>query len=388
MTKLNVNTPHVYPNQYQIIFTDEINPILGLMKETKGNKILIVNDLNIEKYYPNLLQSQIKDKNKTYEIHKHTIGIGEEIKTIQTVENILEKLFVNKFTKNDLIISMGGGIVNDVTGYTASIYKRGMIWTSVPTTLLAMVDASIGGKTGVNNSFGKNMRGSMYNPSIVIINTNYLNTLPQIRLTEGLVELAKHFILFDKNNFIRLNKIIDNTLNSISLTTLEMEEHKQKFKSNLIKDPEFKQIIIESMKIKKDVVEKDARENNLRKALNLGHTIGHAIEILDPNIKHGIAVAKGTIAELTYGMEKGIVNKDDLSHIKNFYSKIDIDYSIKKDYDLKTLIKYMTNDKKRTLKNLIPIVLINGIGDIYKYNGSVVYNLGEDEMLDFLENYC
>ncbi len=385
MKDIIVNTQYVYPNKYSILFTDSVRAITDLLEKHNGRKAMIVTDENVKRYYNGIIQRRISQGSNIYQLDEYVVKAGEEYKTSYTVDGILNELFKKQYAKNDLLISVGGGVINDLTGYVASIYKRGMTWATIPTTLLAMVDASIGGKTAINNDFGKNMVGCMYNPSCVMVDTSYLQTLPQIRLIEGIVELSKHFILFDENNFLDLKNIIKQTDNIKSVILSE----------------EFNELLMESIKIKKKVVEEDQREAGLRKVLNLGHTIGHAIEKIDPTITHGLAVAKGTIAELTYGIKIGIVDKNSLEEITSFYSMMGVDYNIgvdsgvgvgvgklkDKNIIIDKLIKYMINDKKKTKADKIPIVLINKIGEIYKDEESFTCDVDKNEMMHFLEDY-
>ncbi len=326
-----------------------------IQKNTHIEKILIITDSIVENLYLKKIKS-ILSKNRIYEIVSYIIDAGEESKNWNNYNNITEILFNSSFTKNDLIISLGGGVVGDLSGFAASTYKRGINWINIPTTLLSMVDASIGGKTAINNIYGKNMIGTIFNPLTVLIDIYFLNSLNVSRIIEGIVELTKHFILLNKTYFNQFINILDN-LDNIK---------------NIIQIKDFLNLLVKSIMIKKSIIEKDPYDKGLRKILNFGHTIGHALEKANNKYSHGESIARGIIAECSIGEYLGITKKNTANKIKYLYEKLNLDYKLEKPQDIKKIIKLCMNDKKK-LDNTsnIPMILIKDIGKIaYKNNYS------------------
>ena len=169
----------------------------SLPKLTFNRKVAIVTNTTVSALHLETLISQIECS----ELHVVTIRDGEEYKTLETVESILSQLFTHKLDRKSLLIALGGGVVGDMTGFTASLYQRGIGFIQVPTTLLSQVDASVGGKTGVNNKYGKNLIGAFYQPEAVYIDTNFLKTLPKREFSAGIAEIIKMAVMFDKNYF-------------------------------------------------------------------------------------------------------------------------------------------------------------------------------------------
>ena len=341
--------------KYPIIIGSKIiDKISNLLKSNNISfeKSLIIYDTKVPKKKLNILTKNIKAKTKII----HYFGSSEKNKNLRNINLILDKLFKYNFSRNDCIISLGGGITGDVSGFAASIYKRGLKFINIPTTLLAQVDSSIGGKTGVNNSYGKNLIGSFMQPDLVLSDINFLKSLPKRELICGYGELLKHSIIHHRNTFNFLKKNFNKILN------LET--------SFIIK------AIADSCKIKKNIVEKDEKEKNLRKILNLGHTFAHAYEAslsYSKKLNHGEAVILGIISSAKFSFENKILNEKDyneiINHIINLKIPINLShYFKKKDVDL--IIKYMKADKKNN-SSKINLILIKKIGKIIlesKYN--------------------
>ena len=271
MKKININTNL---GSYKIYIGNKIlNKVDFILKKNNiiSNKFLIIIDSNIPKKYKKIFKSKYFKKKFII-----SIRFNEREKNYNSVEKILEILQKNNFNRNDSIICLGGGIAGDLCGFAASIFKRGLKFINIPTTLLSQVDSSIGGKTGFNTKFGKNLIGTFYQPNIVICDTTFLSTLPKRELISGYAEVIKHCLIRDK---IMFDKIYN----------LEWTDIDWDF------------IINHSIKIKSDIVKKDIKENGLRKILNFGHTIGHAIETTYLNkldkFLHGEAIAIGMICE-------------------------------------------------------------------------------------------
>ncbi len=284
-----------------------------------SSKNLLLTDTNI----PDDLINKIKVKCDNLVVCK--VAPGEVSKSFDTFIKVQEVLLENGFTRSDLIISLGGGVIGDLGGFLASTYKRGCRFINIPTTTLSMVDSSIGGKNGINFCGVKNVIGSFYQPEVVLVDVNSLKSLPNRHYYNGLVEALK-------SGYIR-NEALYN------LFKLDINEH-------------LEEIIIESLKVKKEVVEIDPYEKGLRKILNFGHTFGHAIESFYnlEEVYHGEAVA--------IGMMK-VINDEFKDELKGILSKMNI--SVDKVIDKEHLIKYLTQDKK-VKDGMISIIKVNKIG--------------------------
>ena len=248
-------------------------------------------------------------------------GNGEEIKTLETISGILDCLVNIQTPKDICIVAVGGGVVGDISAFVSSIYKRGVSFINIPTTLLSMVDSSIGGKNGVNMNGYKNIVGTIYQPNLVLIDPTVLKTLKERHFNNGMAEVIKMAAISDKKFFEELINI--NVFDSLE------------------------EIIYKSLMIKKKFVEADEFDNGIRMALNFGHTIGHAIEMIDDNIYHGEAVA--------YGMNK-IIKDDKMKEILrkfNLYNETN--------YDKETILNIIKNDKK-IKGNKLNFVVVNEIG--------------------------
>jgi 3-dehydroquinate synthase len=270
------------------------------------------------------------------------IESGEINKTIDTCVGIWNTLSELNADRKSLLINIGGGVITDMGGFAACTFKRGIAYINVPTTLLSMVDASVGGKTGVDLGHLKNQIGVISNPDLVLIDTNFLNTLPQNQMRSGLAEMLKHGLISDVNYW---NKFQD--LSKLSLNDLDV-------------------LIYESVLIKKHVVDKDPFENNLRKTLNFGHTLGHAIEsyfLSNPNkttLLHGEAIVVGMILAAYISSKLVGFPMEATSSIKalfiDYYGKVDIDPS-----EYATIMELLKYDKKNNHGN-INFVLLEAIG--------------------------
>ena len=240
---------------------------------------------------------------------------------------MLEKLAKLKFDRSDLMIALGGGMVGDITGFTASSYLRGIDFIQIPTSLLAQVDSSVGGKTAINIERGKNLVGAFYNPKLVLISTSFLETLPNNQFRSGLGEIVKYSLLGNK----KIRSILENNSKEI-----------QK------KDPiVMENLISESIKTKAKIVTKDEKENGIRAILNLGHTFGHAIEAFKKykGITHGQAVIYGIqiIARISY--LEGLIDQSKYKDLDNTIHSLELDTDFQK-FKYQDLKKFIMNDKK------------------------------------------
>ena len=270
---------------YPIIIGSNIIKNISSIIQTnniKFNKCLIVADKKVPKKNLSILKNKIPCKTKSI----HLFNPSEKNKNQESVNKILNKLLINNFNRGDCIISFGGGITGDVTGFAASVFKRGLKFINIPTTLLAQVDSSIGGKTGINNKYGKNLVGSFFQPDLVVSDINLLTTLPKREIVCGYGEIFKHSLIANKKIFNYLDK--------------------NKFKVLNLQSPYIEKAIADSCKIKKTIVQQDEKEKNLRKVLNLGHTFAHAYEATlrySKKLNHGEAVILGITSATKFSLE-------------------------------------------------------------------------------------
>ncbi len=310
----------------------------------KTKKIAVI----IDKKVPIKFKNKIKKLLKNYQVYIFECKSSEKIKSFLYANKLVEKILSKNFNRSDTLIAVGGGVVGDLSAFIASIVKRGINFINIPTTLLAQVDSSIGGKTGVNSIHGKNLIGSFYQPKLVLIDVSFLNSLPRREMVCGFAEVLKHSLILNTNLFKLLeeksNKILDNReLNLISL------------------------IIYKSCKVKLFFVKKDFKEKNLRMILNFGHTFAHAIEAesrFSGKINHGEAVLMGMMLAIKLSVTKKICSNQTLVKVSKIYKKNNLlskfnSYLKKKNF--KKLVYYMTNDKKNNDKQ-INLILLRKIG--------------------------
>ena len=343
LTKLQLKTSNqTYPI---IIGSGAVNKIAKFLKENSihFNQCLIVADNKIPKKLIKKILNLLPQK-KTI---THYFKASELNKNQKTVDKILSILLKKNFNKNDCLISIGGGITGDVSGFAASTFKRGLKFVNIPTTLLSQVDSSIGGKTGVNTKYGKNLIGSFYQPSLVISDINFLNSLSKREIVCGYGEILKHALITDKKFFAFLNKNGANILN--------------------LEDSLIKKAIYKSCSIKKKVVEADEKEMNIRKILNFGHTFAHAYEATlkySQKLNHGEAVILGIKTAAKFSLVNKILNLADFMLIENHLKQLNLPRQINKFFsqkDIKQIISFMKKDKKNNTKK-INLILIKKIG--------------------------
>lgn len=286
--------------------------------------VIIITDENIKKHY----------KNDFPKVPVITIGTGEGIKTLATVETILKELIHHSCDRSSFIVGIGGGIVCDITGFVASTFLRGVKFGFVSTSLLSQVDASVGGKNGVNLDSYKNMVGVFNQPEFVICDIDLLNTLPKEEVSNGFAEIVKHALIYDADMFDYI------------------EKNKQKA-LDLDYETIFK-LVADSVKIKSQVVQQDEKEAGERRKLNFGHTIGHAIEKLE-RAGHGRAVAMGMVAAVNFSEKKGFISKEDVSRIILLLNDLGLPTSL--DYDAKQIIEGAARDKKKQGDDLFYVFL-------------------------------
>jgi len=294
------------------------------------------------------------------QLHVVTIPDGEEYKTLATVENILEECFEQKLDRKSLLIAFGGGVIGDMTGFTASLYQRGIDFIQIPTTLLSQVDASVGGKTGVNNKYGKNLIGAFYQPKAVYIDPSFLETLPKREFAAGVAEVVKMAVMFDKEFFHYLQN------------------------ANLNEVETIKEMIAKSVSLKAWVVNQDEKEAGIRAVLNYGHTFGHVVEN-ETNYTtylHGEAVAIGIVMANALAQELGLFTQEESDAVKAFLKSANLptEYVIK---DVDDFYEHFFLDKK-SAKGSIKFILPNGMGN-YKMVSDIDENIVKKVLAQFGE---
>ncbi len=328
-----------------IIGRNLIYNLSNIFKKNSINfkKCLLVLDKNI----PNRYVKQISKSLKRFEVYKLVYNANEKNKNQKNVNKILDLLLKKNFSRDDCLISIGGGITGDVAGFAASLFKRGLKFVNIPTTLLSQVDSSVGGKTGINTFQGKNLIGSFYQPKIVISDVDFLKSLPFREIVCGYAEIVKHALISNKKFYDFLDKNVDEILK--------------------LKSPIIEKSIYQSCKVKKSIVEKDEKEKNLRKILNFGHTFAHAYEAslnFSKKLNHGEAVILGMKSALEFSHNKRLINFKEfdsaIKHLNNSHFPISIQnyFTIKK---INQIVSFMMRDKKNNSKN-IKLMLIKKIG--------------------------
>lgn len=314
-----------------------------IRKVYKGKKIFIITDDNVNKYYGDKISNELKGSD--FEVKLLSLKPGEETKNFNTLPIVYNELLDFNLTRSDLIIALGGGVIGDLAGFVASTYLRGVDFVQIPTSLLAQVDSSVGGKVAVDLDRGKNLVGSFYHPKCVLIDPEVLNTLEDRFFIDGIAEVIKYGCIKDKEFFDYLEK---------------MENNKQ-----LINNMEV--VIHKCCDIKRQVVENDEKDKGERMLLNFGHTLGHAIEQYYNYTKytHGEGVATGMYVISKISEEKGLTKKGTSQRIKDILVKYNLPYEL--DVNIEETLEAINLDKKK-LGNDLNIIILKEIGssEIYK----------------------
>ena len=345
---------------YEILIKE--NLFEEIPQDLKNNfdfgKIAIITDSNVEKLYAKKLFKILQKENIKVEIF--SFPAGEISKNIDTIIFLARALVQKNFDRKDMIVALGGGVVGDIAGFLASIYLRGIPYIQIPTTLLAQVDSSVGGKTGVDLPEGKNLIGTFYQPAKVYIDPIVLKTLPKEEIKNGLAEVIKYGCILKRKLFNFLKK-----------------RGKEIYKLN---PQDLEYIIYESCSAKAYVVSKDEKEAGLRRILNFGHTIGHAIETeLNYTIPHGLAVSVGMVVEAKLSEVFGVAEKRVSASLEKLLQILGMPYKIShlsKDLTLERLVSHMKKDKK-VWKGKLIIVFLQKIGKAKFYEVSSFEKLRE-----------
>ncbi len=294
-------------------------------------KVVVVTNPTVSSFHLEYLKTKLSARELTI----CTIADGEEYKNMQTLEMILDSCFEAKLDRKSLLVAFGGGVIGDMTGFAASIYQRGVDFIQIPTTLLSQVDASVGGKTGINNKYGKNLVGTFHQPKAVYIDSTFLKTLPKREFGAGVAEIIKMAVCFNKDFFEWLEK---NDLNDEKNIDIAIQK---------------------SVQTKAWVVSQDEKEQGLRAALNYGHTFGHVIENLT-NYKtylHGEAVGIGMCMANSLAVKLGIMSKENEQRVKNLLEKYNIPTTFKIE-NVEDFYEHFYLDKKSSnskIKFIVPI---------------------------------
>jgi len=269
---------------------------------------------------------------------------GEASKNLATIAELASTLARMGFDRKDGLLALGGGVTGDITGFLAACYMRSIPYAQVPTTLLAQVDSSVGGKTGVDIPEGKNLVGAFYQPKAVFIDSQVLQLLPQAELLNGLAEVIKYGVIFDRD-FFRFLEMSHRNILALDLQVLE-------------------DVIARCCKIKAAVVESDEKESDFRRILNFGHTIGHAVEAVSGYmLAHGSAVAMGMVAASELAVLKGFLDRREKERIENLLHQFGLPVAIPDEYDRGRIQKYLLADKK-TIGGRVFFVLPTTIGKV------------------------
>ena len=341
---------------YNIIIDHGLIKEIGsaISKIYNGDKIAIITDENVNKYYGDIVEKSLKAKG--YNTLKIVIPPGERSKSVESLLKLYSDLLEFKINRGNLIVALGGGVVGDLTGFCASTLLRGIPFIQIPTSLLAQIDSSIGGKVAVDLPQGKNLIGSFYHPKAVYIDPEVLNTLDKKFINDGLGEVIKYGLIKDINLFSRLEEI--------------------KGYKELMESMDY--IIYTCCNIKKEVVQRDEKDTGERMILNFGHTIGHAIEKLQnyTGLSHGEAVAVGMYKITVKSEELGISKAGLSERIKSLLIKFNLPYE-EDNFAKNELLEAINFDKKNINKN-INLVLLKDIGE------SFIKNVPIDEIKKYL----
>lgn len=332
--------------QYEIEIGAGLRNHQAQFLNTLASRFAIITDDQIAPLYGESLRKSLSDSG--LDTHLFTFPHGEEYKTRSTKELLENQMFENGLGRDTCIIAVGGGVVTDLAGFIAATYCRGVPLVMIPTSLLGMVDASIGGKTGVNVPYGKNMVGCIYQPQKVVIDTSILKSLPQKELANGFAETIKHGLVAD-------NKLFE-----------YLEKHSEQL---LAQEPAtIETVIYESCRIKKEIVEHDEKEKGRRHLLNFGHTIGHALERLSHySLSHGEAVAIGLVVESYLSMKLGGLNQRSFDRIKNILRQYGLPLQPPTPFPAQDVLSAMALDKK-AINGQPRFVMIDAIGSPHSFN--------------------
>ncbi len=323
-----------------------------------NSTVVIITDDTVKNLYATSLQQSLSQSN--YKTLLLSFPAGEASKNSQTKSLLEEAMLVEACDRDSVILAVGGGVVGDVAGFIAATYMRGIAYIQVPTTLLAMLDSSVGGKTSIDTPQGKNLIGAFWQPKAVIADIACLKTLSQEHVVNGLVEAFKMFLTSDAKSL----EFLDQNLDRI----LARDEA-------LLSD-----VVRRAVSIKAEIVAQDEKDHNLRAILNLGHTIGHALEQLSEyTLLHGYAVALGLLLEAKIAQNRGYLEAQQYHYIKTVLQRLNISAALLKKFDIEAIIQKTKLDKKKR-DGVVHYVLLNNLGSVYEAENQFVHAV-DDEMV-------
>jgi 3-dehydroquinate synthase len=344
MIKVSVN---LAKNSYEIRIAQGLLPYVGRWLKERGfsGKTVIITDSNVRGLYADILEPSLADAG--FKVTILEIPAGEEQKTLATAGQLYRRLAESFAERSTLILALGGGVIGDMAGFVAATYMRGVPLVQVPTSLLAMVDSSIGGKTAVDHDSLKNMVGAFYQPKMVVADVATLKTLPRVELSNGMGEVIKHAVIRDKGFFHYLRENMAKAM-AYDMSVLE-------------------NIVVKNARIKAPVVAADERESGLRTLMNFGHTVGHAVEAISNfKLKHGQAVAIGMMAAAKISLRLGTFHQEGVNQMEEVILAAGLPVNLPdlNSIEKEKLIEIIKHDKK-VLAGKIRFVLLKAIGDVY-----------------------
>jgi 3-dehydroquinate synthase len=325
----------------------------------KSKQVMIVSNTTVAPLYLDKVMQSLKK----FDVASVILADGEQYKTLDAVNDIITALLEKRFSRNSCLVALGGGVIGDITGFAAACYQRGIDFIQVPTTLLAQVDSSVGGKTGVNHVAGKNMIGAFHQPQAVIADTSVLDTLDDREVSAGLAEVVKYGLIRDARFFDWIEDNIDSLVN---------------------REPKALAYIIEqSCRNKADVVAEDERESGIRAILNLGHTFGHAIEtgLGYGTWLHGEAIALGMLMAADLSHRMGWIDSEVCDRIESMLLKLNLPVTLPDNFDTGRMRELMSVDKKAKDGKLF-LILLKGIGEAV-----VTDKFDEDLLMETLRHF-
>jgi 3-dehydroquinate synthase len=358
MNPLLMQLPSSQAITYPIYIAPDLlaQPELWLPADCRQRRIVIITDENVKKEYGEALVKVLE---------KHTplllsFPAGEQNKTAETKQALEAQMLAAHCDRNTLILALGGGVVGDLAGFVAATYMRGVPYIQVPTTLLAMVDSSVGGKTAVDCAYGKNLIGAFWHPVAVVADLNCLKTLPKTQLINGLVEALKVFMTSDAESLEYASSHIAPILTG-DISVLEP-------------------VIRAAVKIKMDVVSRDEKESHLRMILNFGHTIGHALEkITDYGLLHGYAVALGILVEAKIAELRGLLSAEAYQKIKVLFLNLTISGKSLQSMDLRAIVQATRSDKK-SAEGKVRYVLLQALGEVFSHKHVFAHPISDEDV--------
>lgn len=346
-----------------------------------AQKIVIISNAKIFKMYGETVRKSFEDAG--FEVYVWLMKDGEKYKNLHSFETALAFLSVHKLTRNDAVIALGGGVVGDLSGFVSSVYLRGIAFLQIPTTLLSMIDSSVGGKTGVNSSFGKNLIGTFHQPNGVLIDVLTLKTLARRELTAGFCEAVKHGAISSEKLFHQTAEF----LNNYKIERYKTLFHIESFVESLI------DLIHAQVSFKAEIVLNDEREDinrtdpKSRKILNFGHTLGHALEKVTgyKYFKHGEAVGYGISFAATLSKKLDILSKNEVKSLNDVLGNVG-GLPETRNINLKEVVEAFSFDKKTTGKTL-QWILLSGIGKpVIISSQEISQSVIEESLIEVLQN--